>query len=157
MTENTWTDWRGNDYAKGTLILYARMSGRSCEMAEGVVKDLYEVYYGDDYTWHKLAPGETAPEHEVHRWKNTETGEVSKYNMQWHRQNGEPWVTVEVTEPRETERRAKILPTNRTSRFGGYWNKKWVYDEEAGKGDFIETEQKPITLKVTESITVPLP
>lgn len=147
----TWTDWRGNDYTEGTLILYARMSGRSCEMAEGVVVELYEVYYGDDYKWEKLAPGEPVPEHDVWRWKNTETGELSTYRGQGYTEQ------VQVSVPRQHERRAKILPTNRTSRFGGYDTKKWVWDEESGKGEFIETEMKPVTLKITESITVPLP
>lgn len=147
---NVWEDWRGNLYTVGSLVLYARMSGRSCEIAEGRIADIYEIYYGDDYRWHKLAPGEPIPEHTVNRWKDPETGELSRY-----RRDG--FARAEVTEPRENQRRAKIMPTGRTSRGWGYWNKKWVYDDATGHGEFVETEQKLITLKITESITAVMP
>lgn len=155
-TVNVWEDWRGNHYTVGSLVLYARMSGRSCEMAEGRVVDLYEVYY-DNYKWNKLAPGESAPEYETWRWKHNETGDIQRYPPSDLDEREAHWKNVEVSVPCEVERRAKILPTNRTSRFGGYWNKKWVYDKATEKGEFVETEQKPITLKITESITAVTP
>jgi hypothetical protein len=37
------TDWRGNEIRVGTLVLYPRMSGRSCEIQEGYVEQLSPV------------------------------------------------------------------------------------------------------------------
>lgn len=157
-TQLVWEDWRGNHYTVGSLILYTRMSGRSCELAEGRVADLYEVYYGhDDYKWHRLEPGEKTPEYETWRWKHNETGDIQRYPPSDLDEREAHWKNVEVSVPCETERRAKILPTGRTSRGFGYYNKKWVYDEKTGKGEFVETEQKPVTLKITESITAVTP
>lgn len=34
------TDWRGNTYDVGSTVLYPRMSGRSCEMQEGIVLEI---------------------------------------------------------------------------------------------------------------------
>lgn len=153
----TWTDWRGNDYTEGDTILYARMSGRSCEMAEGVVVELREFYYSDDYKWEKLEPGEPVPVHNVWRWRHRETGEIQQYAPMDLDEKEAHWENVEVSVPYERRRRAKILPTNRTSRFGGYWNKKWVWDAQSGKGEYVKTEMKPVTLHITESITAIVP
>jgi len=43
------TDWRGNECRVGDLIVYPSMSGRSCEIVEGVVTRIYEAqreWYG---------------------------------------------------------------------------------------------------------------
>jgi len=145
---STWTDWRGNPYTVGDTVLYPRLSGRSVHMCEGVVTDLFEVYQGADYKYVRLAPGETAPLHEIWTWQNPEDpAERSRY-----RRDG--WEHVQVAVPRDTERRAKIKPTGRSSRFAAYWNKKWNPETH----EFDETEQKPVTLTANvESITLPVP
>jgi hypothetical protein len=148
--QNVWEDWRGNAYMVGSLVLYPRLDGRSCEIAEGRVLDLYEVYRDEDYKWHKLAAGEEAPLHEVMRWMCIETREVQQLHDELHSER--TW----VTEPRETERRAKIMPTGRTSRFAR-WDKKWQWNEETQQGGFVDAEPRPVTLIITKSITVPSP
>lgn len=35
-------DWRGHEYAVGDTVIYPRMSGRSCEIQEGVVEKIVE-------------------------------------------------------------------------------------------------------------------
>lgn len=65
------TDWRGNEYGVGDTVLYARMSGRSCEISEATVVDIWEAY--PDYNlrrgwWVRLQEGQQPPE-----GKRTET------------------------------------------------------------------------------------
>ncbi|MBG0818349.1 hypothetical protein [Planomonospora sp. ID82291] len=46
------TDFRGNPYTVGTTIVYARMSGRSCELQEAVTCDIWRTYRDrDTWTW----------------------------------------------------------------------------------------------------------
>lgn len=162
-----WTDWRGNEYTVGDTVLYARMHGRSCEMAEGVVTDLFEVYYdrvGRTYKWIKLAPGELAPFETVYKYVHKVTGEISPYNHR-HSPDAEEWESKQVTLRMETERRAHIMPTGNTSRFNSYRDRerKFEYDPVAGTGyhrDLTPEEKaklKPVRLSVTESITLPWP
>lgn len=42
------TDFRGNEYKVGDIILYPRMSGRSCEMQEAIVLEIKEF---EDTRW----------------------------------------------------------------------------------------------------------
>jgi len=157
----TWTDWRGNDFTVGDTILYARMSGRSCEMAEGVVVDLFVVYRDPDkYKWTRLPEGDPVPEHLVWKWKNLETAELTHLGYRSRFQEREGYECVQVPEPIENERRAKIMPTLRTSRFNSYEARqtKWVYDELTRTGEFVDAgPRKPVTLSVTESITAIVP
>jgi hypothetical protein len=147
----TWTDWRGNDFTVGDTILYARLSGRSCEMAEGVVEDLFVVWRDrETYKWVRLPENGPVPTHEVWRWRNLETGELTQCGYGgWRDREG--FERVQVTEPVDTERRAKIMPTLRTSRFNSYeWGtKKW--NEETKVYDKVP--RKAVSLTVTESIT----
>ena len=49
------TDWRGNEYGVGDMIVYPRASGRSVEMSDGVVTDIYKVYYSPEaYKWKRF-------------------------------------------------------------------------------------------------------
>ncbi len=152
----TWTDWRGNDYTVGDTILFARMSGRSCEMAEGVIVDLMVMCYGDDYAWKRVPDGEPVPEKLVYQYVNPENpAEYSSYQR-----NGKNWDHRQIMVPVQSERRAKIMPTLRTSRFRSYEARqtKWVYDEKTNTGAFIDAgPRKPVTLRVTESITAIVP
>ncbi|MFI9553691.1 hypothetical protein [Nonomuraea endophytica] len=50
--EITLTDWRGNTYTVGTTIFYPRMSGRSCEIQEGQVIEIWEAVFDNrKYRW----------------------------------------------------------------------------------------------------------
>lgn len=152
----TWTDWRGHDYTVGDTILYARMSGRSCEMAEGVVVDLMVMIYPEGkYKWTRLPDDSPVPEKLVWQYVNPENPDdrCTSYPR-------EGWERKQVMVPIENERRALIQPTLRTSRFNSYEARrtKWVYDEENHTGEFVDAgPAKPIRLTVTESITVPVP
>lgn len=42
----TLKDWRGNEWGVGSVILYPRMSGRSCEIQEGTVERIWWVKTG---------------------------------------------------------------------------------------------------------------
>jgi hypothetical protein len=56
------TDWRGNVYRKGSRVLYAAMSGRSVELQEAVVVEIYTAYMDQkSYKWKKLKEGEEVP------------------------------------------------------------------------------------------------
>ncbi|MGW0061429.1 hypothetical protein ACWDTT_16065, partial [Streptosporangium sandarakinum] len=41
----TLTDWRGNTYSVGSNVIYGRMSGRSVELSEGTVIDIWYARY----------------------------------------------------------------------------------------------------------------
>lgn len=57
------TDWRGNEYGIGDLVLYPRMSGRSCEMQEGTVTSVHLVYRDPErWEWKRVADGVEPPE-----------------------------------------------------------------------------------------------
>lgn len=57
------TDWRGNDYGVGATVIYPRQSGRSVEVKEAVVLDIYEVYRDpEDWSWKRLPEGELMPD-----------------------------------------------------------------------------------------------
>ncbi|NRQ31318.1 hypothetical protein HII36_05625 [Nonomuraea sp. NN258] len=64
MTEQqpmTLTDWRGNPYTVGALILYPRGNGGLCDMQEGEVLDIYEaVYEYGNFRWARLDPDNPA-------------------------------------------------------------------------------------------------
>ena len=140
----TWTDWRGHDYTVGDTILYARMSGQSCEMAEGIVEDLGTYYKDDRYRWARLKDGEELPTRLTWVSVDPETGR----EYQSHRQG---WEQKQVAQPVQNERRAKIMPTMRTSRFHSYdWGtRKW----NEGTREYDKVDRKAITLRVTASIT----
>lgn len=123
----TLTDWRGNPYAIGTLILYPRMSGRSCEVQEGTVLDIYEAVYD--------------------------------------RRNHRGWTRYDAANPnhqgQERETRVKVQPTGRSSRDFYRSNRQVRRDEhgeiirdENGHTMWEKTEAKPVTLLITENITV---
>jgi hypothetical protein len=144
----TWTDWRGHDYTVGDTILYARMSGQSCEMAEGIIEDL-GIYYKDGrYRWARLKDGEELPTRQVWVSICPETGRE-------YQSTRRGWEQKQVTVPVENERRAKIMPTMRTSRFNSYeWGtRKW----NNTTCEYEPTERKPITLRVVASITAIVP
>jgi hypothetical protein len=53
------TDWRGNEYDTGSLIVYPAMSGRSCEIVEAVVVEVYGVVRNEKtYGQRRAADGE---------------------------------------------------------------------------------------------------
>jgi hypothetical protein len=134
----TWTDWRGNDFTVGDTVLYARLSGRSCEMAEGVVTDLMVMYRDPDkYEWARLPEGEAVPEKLEWRWVNPDNPDDLRFRCPQ-----ESWrdSKKQVSVPVENERRAKIMPAMRTSRFNSY-----------------DKDVQPVTLRVTESITAIVP
>jgi hypothetical protein len=130
------------------------MSDRSCEMAEGIVEDLFVVYMDHEkYKWVRLPENGPVPTREVWKRKNPETGEQVGYGGYGGGRDG--WERVQVTEPVETQRRAKIMPTLRTSRFNSYeWGtKKW--NKETAEYDTVP--RKAVSLSVCESITAIVP
>lgn len=152
----TWTDWRGHDYTVGDTILYARMSGRSCEMAEGVIVDLMVMVRSPKtYKWTRVPDGDPVPTHLAWQYRNLDNPEE---HYTYEPRNGN-YEHVQMQVPDDHERRALITPTMRTSRFSSYeWGtKKWWYDEATGESGFKTVERKPIRLTVVESITVPVP
>lgn len=50
-------DWRGHPYTIGSTIFYPRMSGRSVEIQEGRVVDIWDAVYDlDRYKWVRYDP-----------------------------------------------------------------------------------------------------
>ena len=73
------TDWRGNTYTLGDTILYPRMSGRSVEMQEAVVVDLYHVHYSrETWDWARLPEGEAVTAETPLRVRVRPTGRGSR-------------------------------------------------------------------------------
>ena len=93
-------DWRGHSYEVGDLVLYPRMSGRSVEMMEATVVDIWRVFYNDSFEWQRLPEGERA----------------SKMKKEW---NGETREFVSLGIP-DDELRVKLQPTGAGSRFRHY-------------------------------------
>jgi len=160
----TWTDWRGHEYTIGDTVLYARLSGRSCEMAEGVVTDLFEVYYcSDTYKWKRVDSLLGPPFKRKYGWIDAQgklRPDAGLSNSQ-ARANGWNWEEYISNERCRTERRAKIMP-GRTSRFNSYEDRgrKWAWDEATKTGEYHsvpDEDLKPITLKICESITAIVP
>lgn len=62
------TDWRGRSYQTGDGIVYPRMSGRSCEMSDGMVTDIWETRRDrEKWEWVRKDPG--APWQEGDEWR----------------------------------------------------------------------------------------
>ncbi|MEU7096037.1 hypothetical protein [Kitasatospora aureofaciens] len=123
------TDWRGNEYGVGDIILYPRISGRSCEISEATVVDIWETYRGDR-GWKRLAEGEPVPEKEY--WNYAE----GAYERR----------------PAATEIRVKVQPNGRGSR--QFYRTDYDYKRTPeGSYERVETGIKPVTLNIIENIT----
>jgi hypothetical protein len=54
------TDWQGNEYGPGDIVLYPAQSGRSVTMVKAEVLDVYRVYHSrDTYKWERVIQGKT--------------------------------------------------------------------------------------------------
>ncbi|WP_440100059.1 hypothetical protein [Streptosporangium sp. H16] len=128
----TLTDWRGNPYTVGTLIFYPRMSGRSCEMVEAVVVEIYDaVRDSDKYRWVRFDPDN--PRHQA----------TSKGDR----------VTRVVVQPTGLGSRDFFRSHTRLARDEAG---EMVRDEQGGPV-WETTEIKPVTLMITNNVTVPAP
>ena len=129
------TDWRGNEYGVGDRVVYGRMSGRSVEMQEGVVLDIWETYQDrENYKWRRLAEGETAPSKQRY---SRETGKL------------EP-----TGEPEDTLTRVKLQPTGKGSRNFGRGDHAYSWpDGYGGKMIITPKTPKPVTLVIIENVT----
>lgn len=94
------TDWRGNEYGVGDLVIYARMSGRCVEMVEARVLDIWRVFRNDDWKWERLPDGTRSP-----KLKGTWNYETRSYD--------------DIQDP-DDELRVKLQPTGKGSRFRSY-------------------------------------
>ncbi|WP_157536531.1 hypothetical protein [Kitasatospora mediocidica] len=123
------TDWRGNEYGVGDTILYARMSGRSCEISEATVVDIWRTY-SDKGRYNRLAEGEEAPSVQIFNFATRE----------------------HETRPARTETRVKVQPNGRGSR--DFYRTDYAYVKNA-EGDYerVETSIKPVTLNIIANIT----
>lgn len=151
----TWTDWRGNTYAVGSLVLYPRLSGRSCHMCEGTVTEMWETYRGDSYKWVRLVPSELPPFVKRYAWFRVGSdAQIEPGRVQDIPRDAREYREYETDEREKTERRIKIMPTGRSSRFEAYHNQKWDREQQA----LVDTEQKPVTLSANvESVTAVVP
>jgi hypothetical protein len=124
-------DWRGNALTPGCVVLYPRTSGRSCEVQEGILLDVWRVYKPPgSWEWKRLHDGQDVPTEEVPEWDR-------------HFDPAKP------TRPCENELRVRIQPTRSSRDFhrGGM-----TWDREAGKYE-PPAEFKPITLTICENVT----
>ncbi|MFG1709197.1 hypothetical protein ACFLIM_39000 [Nonomuraea sp. M3C6] len=130
MTEQqpmTLTDWRGNPYTVGTLIFYPRMSGRSCEIQEGEVLDIYEAVY-DRRTYRGWMRYDAAnPDHEgEERETRVKVQPTGRSSRDFYRTNHQ----VKRDEHGEIVR------------------------DENGRTVWEKAEAKPVTLTVIDNVTV---
>lgn len=125
------TDWRGNEYGAGDTIFYPRMSGRSCEIVEATVVDIWETYRADgSWKWLRLEEGQEPPERVYWNYKTLEN----------------------EMRPAETETRVKVQPNGRGSRSFYRTDYKMVENAEGGY-DKVDTGIKPVTLNIIENVT----
>lgn len=79
MTSEDYTviDWRGNPVKVGSRVLYPRMSGRSCEMQEGIIEEVKpfadtrwnpDTREREEFTNHKFKIIPTASSRGFSRW-----------------------------------------------------------------------------------------
>lgn len=96
------TDWLGNQYGPGALIIYPVMSGRSVTMQQATVLDIWTVYNcPEDYKWKRLKEGAEVPTKEEWEWD--------------HSVNPPVRISMGRT-PVETALRVKLQPEGTTSR-----------------------------------------
>lgn len=79
-------DWRGNEFDVGSTVVYARMSGRSVEVSEAIVAEIYEVYRDDEsWDWKRIKPGVELRESQKTetRIKLQPTGPGSRDFLRW--------------------------------------------------------------------------
>ena len=96
------TDWLGNQYGPGDLIIYPVMSGRSVTMQQATVIDIWTVYNcPEDYKWKRLKEGEEVP---------------TKEEWDWDRSVTPPVRFSKGSKPVETAIRVKLQPEGNTSR-----------------------------------------
>jgi hypothetical protein len=128
------TDWRGAEYGAGDTILYPRMSGRSCEIAEATVVDIWQAYYDfDTYKWKRVAEGGELP------------------MVRRHIVFSDPPEFEEV--PVDAVTRVKVQPNGRGSRDFSRSDYSYVKNAE-GEYERVETGIKPVTLNIIDNITV---
>ncbi|MFI6485211.1 hypothetical protein ACIBH1_45385 [Nonomuraea sp. NPDC050663] len=125
----TLTDWRGNPYTVGTTVLYPRMSGRSCEICEGVVVDIWEAVYDRKlYKWVRANPDKLA--HQAVTGRDRE-------------------MRVKI-QPNGRGSRDFYRSDSRAARDE---NGDYVYDDD-GHMVFEKVDLKPVTLTIIENVTV---
>jgi hypothetical protein len=143
------TDWRGNAYTIGDTVLYPRMSGRSCEMAEATVADIWLTYTSPEtYKWVRLKEGQEPP-------------------IVWHSGMGEnpedptgPNIWQRREAPAKTELRVRLQPNGRGSRDFYRADSVFLRDEngsmirdEDDRAVRVQVPIKPVTLTVVENVT----
>lgn len=110
------TDWLGNEYGPGDTVIYPVMSGRSIEMQQATVIDIWTVYQcPKDYKWKRLDEGAEVP-----------------YKLKHTLVDGE-WNYVEFDEKARLERRVRLQPNGKGSRnFHTRTDEKTVYVDPDG-------------------------
>lgn len=120
------TDWRGNQFTVGSLVLYPRMSGRSAEIQEATVTDIWMVYRcPENFDWKRLPEGAEPP-----------------LGRSWNRVLGD----YEMV-PAKTELRIKVQPIKSSRNF----HRSADYDR--WKNPEVETSYREATLTITENVT----
>ncbi|MFI6317313.1 hypothetical protein ACIBG8_07330 [Nonomuraea sp. NPDC050556] len=134
MTTPTLADWRGTPYTIGTTVLYTRRNSSSCEIAEGVVLDIYDA-----------------------------VRDPRMRRLRWVRANPDNPTHQAITGRHERETRVIIQPTGRESR-NWRLNTRQVRDEngrdlhdEHGSPLYEPVTHPPVTLTALENITVITP
>ena len=125
-------DWRGNPVKPQDIVLYPSMSGRSCQMTEGILIDIWQVYNDPETSeWVRLGVGEEVPMKRIPPWMRAEGGPAE--------------------EPCPLLWRAKIQPTadSRFTRHGTYAKYDSLTDTYGPT-----REAKPVTLYIVENITL---
>ncbi|MFB4284886.1 hypothetical protein ACBJ59_57130 [Nonomuraea sp. MTCD27] len=123
--QRTLTDWRGNIYTVGTVILYPVGSGGSIEIQEARVVEIWDVVNDPDtYGWARFDPDN--PNHA-----------------------GLKRVTRVRVKP--TERCSRSFFRNKAVKTDE--NGAFVYDEH-GRAVWEPIDAKPVIILITENITV---
>lgn len=113
------TDWRGNEYGVGSKVLYPRMDGRSCEVREAIVVDVWQVYWGDNYKWE--------------RWTDDRPEPMKEVFSHWGEDGKQVYEEVSALETR-----IKLRPTGRSSR--GFMDYSWRKNDEVKDVTLLITE-----------------
>jgi hypothetical protein len=135
------TDWRGNEYGVGDKVIYGRMSGRSVEMQEAVVAEIYRAYQDNEtYKWKRLAEDDEIPFMRIYQQLGPDP-------------RGD-WGYLPTGDPVEITVRVRVQPTGKGSRsfYRDDYTASWP-DGYEGKMIVTPHDPKPVTLIIIENIT----
>lgn len=166
------TDWQGQEYGPGDIVLYPAMSGRCVTMVKARVLDVYRVHRDDSYSWHRVRDTATPDGDEQLRVKVEPVG-----SSRWKQHHGknyfidnrtgkriDPWrgdkhierhgyYECAATGSRLDEHGNENCCDHRNRGYHGFDKKRYVPTVFRDYVQQVHEDTKAVTLLITENIT----